>query len=83
MNEAERRLGLFDVSLIEGMNDSDLTDRLAELARMEHAQFHDDLSPKSFIRTTGYLANPPLDRARRAVEKEMKRRGIWRPADAQ
>lgn len=78
-SDADSPTPLYDLSQIESMSDNDLIERRAEFARIEPVQFHDNLSPLSFIGTAAHLVNPPLDHARRAVEKEMKRRGIQPP----
>lgn len=81
-SDVDSPIPLYDLSQIESMSDSDLIERRAELARIERVQFHENLSPLSFIGTAAHLVNPPLDHARRAVEKEMKRRGILPRHDA-
>lgn len=81
--QSDDRTALYDVSRIAEMADADLGERRRALLRIERAEFHEHLSSRSFLGTVSHSVNPALDDARWAVEKEMKRRGIWPPRDAE
>lgn len=83
MSDDENVAGLHNLSYIGTMSDEDLIERHGRLARLEREEFHRHLSPMSFLGTASHLMNPALDDARWAVEKEMKRRHLWPPTNAQ
>ncbi len=81
--QSDDRTALYDVAQIVEMTDADLGERRRALLRIERAEFHEHLSSRSFVATESHLGNPALDDAWWAVEKELKRRGIWPPRDAE
>lgn len=67
---------LYDVSKIGELSDDELIDRRGRLARIERDEFHRHLSPRSFIATVSHSMNEPLEEARWAMDKEIRRRRL-------
>jgi hypothetical protein len=72
---------LFDVSDVAGMSDVELTERRRRLLHVERGRFHDNLTNGGFVVHVAHWVDSDLDDARRMVEKEMKRRGLWPTRD--
>ncbi|WZH36219.1 MAG: hypothetical protein PIR02_15845 [Microbacterium enclense] len=70
---------VYDVSKVNELSDLDLAERQRRIAQIERAQFHDNLNATTFTAHSAHHRDPALDDARWAVEKEMKRRGMWPP----
>jgi hypothetical protein len=75
-NNAPGQSDLYDVSRIADLTDDDLLDRRRRLARIEREEFHRHLSSRSFIATVSHSMNEPLEEARWAMDKEIRRRRL-------
>jgi hypothetical protein len=68
--------GLFEVTGLAEVPDDEILERRRRIAQIEREEFHRHLTSRSFIGNAFSGMNEPLDEARRALDREIRRRRL-------